>query len=90
MIPERVNQFPDFWELRMPTSVSASHDTPFSRQDAALRLAQDDATAICGHGKPLTPDPTPCQRPPGHDPEYGHRDSEGTDVRHVWQDDGRV
>ena len=35
----------------------------------------------CGHRCPAHPDRTPCQRPPGHDPEYGHRDSAGTDVR---------
>jgi hypothetical protein len=64
-------------------------DIPFSCQDAALRSALDDATAICGHNKPLTPNRTPCQRPPGHDPEYGHMDSEGADVQHVWEDDGR-
>ena len=72
----------------MPSSSPTPQDTPFSRQDAALRLAQGDATAICGHRKLLTPDPTPCQRPPGHDPEYGHRNSTGPDVRHVWQDHG--
>jgi hypothetical protein len=43
----------------------------------------------CGHRCPLCPGRTPCQRPRGHDREYGHRDSTGTDVRHVWRDDGR-
>jgi hypothetical protein len=44
---------------------------------------------ICGHRCPNDPGWTPCQRPRGHDPEYGHRDSTGTDVRHVWQDHSR-
>jgi hypothetical protein len=51
---------------------------------------QPFATAyeICGSQCPAHPDWTPCQRPPEHDPEYGHRDSAGTDVQHVWQDHG--
>jgi hypothetical protein len=74
----------------MPTSVSAPQGAPFARQDAALRLSRGIAAdEICGHHCPNHPGWTPCQRPPGHDPEYGHRQSTGTDVWHVWQDHGR-
>ncbi len=61
----------------MPTS-------PCSDQDTALRLTLGDADETCGHRCLATADWTPCQRPPGHDPEYGHRDSSGADVHHVW------
>lgn len=44
------------------------------------------AGETCGHRCPAHPDWTSCQRPSGHDPEYGHRDSTGTDVQHAWQD----
>jgi len=58
-----------------------------------MRLTQDGAAGgTCGHRCPLCPlcpGSTPCQRPPGHDREYGHRDSTGADVHHVWEDDGR-
>jgi len=74
----------------MRISVSAPQGAPFSYQDAALRLTQDGAVGgTCGHRCPLCPGSTPCQRPPGHDREYGHRNSAGTDVHHVWEDDGR-
>lgn len=73
----------------MPNSGSAPQGTPFSRQDAALRLTQDDATATCGHRSPLTPDGNPCQRPAGHNPAGGHRDGAGSAVQHVWQDHSR-
>jgi hypothetical protein len=46
------------------------------------------AGEICGHRCPAHHDWTPCQCPPGHDPAYGHRDSAGTDIQHVWQDHG--
>ncbi len=49
----------------------------------------EGAGKTCGHRSPLTPTWTPCQRPPRHDREYGHRDSAGTDVQHVWQDHSR-
>jgi hypothetical protein len=47
------------------------------------------ADEICGNRCPAHPDWTPCQRPSGHDPERGHRDSAGTDAQHVWQDHSR-
>jgi hypothetical protein len=73
----------------MPTSVSTSPGAPFADQDATLRLALGIAAdEICGHRQPATPDWIPCQRPPGHDPEYGHRDSAGANPGHVWLDDG--
>jgi hypothetical protein len=43
----------------------------------------------CGHRYASHPSRISCQRPPGHDLEYGHRDSAGPDVQRVWQDDGR-
>jgi hypothetical protein len=43
----------------------------------------------CGHRYASHPGRISCQRPPGHDLEYGHRDSAGPDVQRVWQDDGR-
>ena len=43
----------------------------------------------CGHRYASHPGRVSCQRPPGHDLEYGHRDSAGPDVQRVWQDDGR-
>jgi hypothetical protein len=73
----------------MLTSVSVPQGTPFSDQDAALRLAQGDPDRTCGHLCPLCPDSTACQRPPGHDPEYGHRGNAGTGEYHVWRDHGR-
>ncbi len=54
-----------------------------------LTTTPPKADETCGHRCPAHPDWTPCQCPPGHDPEYGHRDSAGTDVQHVWQDHGR-
>ena len=70
-------------------TTSAPVGVPFASQDAALRLARGYTDEICGHRSPITPDRTPCQRPPGHDPEYGHRDSTRAEVRRVWQDHGR-
>ena len=61
----------------MPISVAAPRDASFPPHGET-----------CGHRCPLCPGRTPCQRPPGHDPEYGHRDSTGPDVQHVWEDDG--
>jgi hypothetical protein len=43
----------------------------------------------CGHRYVSHPGRISCQRLPGHDLEYGHRDSAGPDVQRVWQDDGR-
>jgi hypothetical protein len=43
----------------------------------------------CGHRYASHLGRISCQRPPGHELEYGHRDSAGTDVQRVWQDDGR-
>ena len=43
------------------------------------------AGETCCHRCPAHPDWTPCQRPVDHDREFGHRDSTGPDVQHVWQ-----
>jgi hypothetical protein len=69
------------------TSISAPQGAPFPHHGTAQRPPQGEvAGETCGHRCPADPDWTPCQRPPGHDPEYGHRDSAGTDVQHVWHD----
>jgi hypothetical protein len=44
--------------------------------------------ATCGHRCPAHPDWIPCQLQLGHSTVIGHRDSDGSDVRHVWQDSG--
>ncbi len=67
------------------------------RAEAAGRLRASEHSArrlvavgeACGHRCLAHPDWTPCQRPPGHDPVYGHRDSAGTDVQHLWQHHSR-
>jgi hypothetical protein len=47
------------------------------------------ADETCGHRCPAHPDWAPCQRPLGHNPDDGHRDSTDADVQHVWQDHTR-
>ena len=48
----------------------------------------EDTTDTCAHHCPAHPDWTPCQLARGHSTVIGHRDSEGNDVSHVWQDHG--
>lgn len=73
----------------MPTSVSALPRAPFADQDAAPRPSQGRADGeTCGHHCPNHPGWIPCQRPPGHDREDGHRDSAETCAQHIWDDHG--
>lgn len=72
------------------TSVSAPRGASFPHNGTNQWLTQGEVVGeTCGHRCPADSDWTPCQRPPGHDPEDGHRDSMGTDVQHVWQDQSR-
>jgi hypothetical protein len=48
----------------------------------------EDTAGTCGHRCPSHPDWTPCQLSPGHSTVLGHRESDGRDVSHVWQDHG--
>lgn len=74
----------------MRTSISAPQGAPFPITASLSGCPQGEVVGETrGHRCPADPDWIPCQRPSGHDPEYGHRDSAGTDARHLWHHHSR-